>query len=132
MNHAPYCVILFACAGCWSSDRNEPVSSTRHKLDVLGRVALKWRRQEIAGLNSVHEFVRESVNRGYLAEVTEKYYELDFWDRELRWSTRLSEGNLIVQIASTGPGGVFRDEDGLFVEVEFPIGGQPRIRPNSR
>ena len=57
----------------------------------------------------------------YVGELSETNAETDGWRRAYRWRIEIPEGGLpasVVEVASSGPGGVFDDGDDLVVTVD--------------
>jgi hypothetical protein len=94
---------------------------TLNKLDVLGKAVMKWSPAALNKISSVAEFVASSIEKRYLAEVYDNYYEFDKWHTPLSWQATKEGDATTIKIISAGANRIFENGEGddLSVVIHF-------------
>lgn len=89
---------LIFLVGC--SDQNQQSSETAHKLEILGKVMMKWPPKKAIFFKTVDKLVAASVAKRYLVDTLD--YTRDGWGEKFSWEDKLHGKTTIVRIISSG------------------------------
>src|SRR5207249_3370082 len=115
---------------CHSDDTATPEAFTCHKLEALGKVALRYTAEECLRFQTFEEFMDSCIEKRFLHESDRPWFGADGWGRPMSWHAEKAGPVGVVRISSAGPDGVLGKSSGddIVLEITFAEDGGSQRR----